>query len=211
MNGSFITTALFACLLGWNALAAEWTPATAKVLVRVHFKTVGGITYAFTKATVPDSCHRVAFVGPVKQEGNEFLQEIRYEVLQNAEQLACAEVITVLESVSALGALAAGNYTFSITSFGIVTETVSFSVEPTEEKTIDRFGFNADGQFKLHVNGVFPLVYSLESSTDLKTWVPVMEIQGGSFYPASDPGAVIVSADAKSGRRFYRLKVISVR
>ena len=156
---------------------------------------------------MPDSCYRIAGIGPVVKEGNDFSQDFKYEIPDPQGQFSCQENIVTQLSTEVLGNLPPGDYTFSIESYGDTVQTLTFSVS-APSKTIFNYSFE-EGRFRLHFDGVFPVRYEIQISSDLKTWTRLTETQGGALFPPSDPGVIIDETASTENRRFYRVQVLT--
>jgi len=156
---------------------------------------------------MPDSCYRIAGIGPVVKEGNDFSQDFKYEIPDPQGQFSCQENIVTQLSTEVLGNLPPGDYTFSIKSYGDTVQTLTFSVS-APSKTIFNYSFE-EGRFRLHFDGVFPVRYEIQISSDLKTWTRLTETQGGALFPPSDPGVIIDETASTENCRFYRVQVLT--
>jgi len=92
-------------------------------------------------------------------------------------------------------------------SYGDTVQTLTFSVS-APSKTIFNYSFE-EGRFRLHFDGVFPVRYEIQISSDLKTWTRLTETQGGALFPPSDPGVIIDETASTENRRFYRVQVLT--
>jgi len=89
--------------------------------------TVDGRTFAYAKLVFPDGGYRVANWGTATRSGNAFSSDATIEKFNGVS----AQVITSTAQIWDLGALAAGNYSFTFKNSGTNVETLNFTVSST--------------------------------------------------------------------------------
>jgi len=110
--------------IGWS-VAAEWQPTVLSAnQVELKSWTFEGRTYAYVKLTFPDAGYRVANWGTPVGTGNDFSADALVERFNGVS----AQVITTTAQIYDLGALSAGNYTFTFKNSGTNVKTLNFTV-----------------------------------------------------------------------------------
>ena len=113
--------------LNWNqgSCTSGWTPTTLTAS-QVMFKswTLNGHTFMYAKLTFPDAGYRVANWGTPVQSGNAFTDDATIEKFNGVS----AQAITNTAQIWDLGAIAAGNYTFTFKNSGTTVATFNFTV-----------------------------------------------------------------------------------
>ena len=117
--------------LNWNSIVCTngtWSP-TVLSPTQVDLKQwkVDGRTFIYAKLTFPDAGFRVTNWGTPTRAGNAFSVDALVEHFSGAS----AQVITSTAQIWDLGAIAAGNYTFSFKNSGTTVKTLSFTVSDT--------------------------------------------------------------------------------
>jgi len=107
------------------------SPWTATVLsasqVFLNSWTLQGHTFAYAKLTFPDAGYRVANWGTPVRGGNAFTDDATIEKFNGVS----AQAITSTAQIWDLGALAAGNYSFTFKNSGTTVSTLNFTVSST--------------------------------------------------------------------------------
>jgi hypothetical protein len=116
--------------LNWtqDGCTNAWTPTVLNAS-QVELKSwqVSGHTFAYAKLTFPDAGYRVSNWGTPSQAGNAFTVDATVERFNGVS----AQAITNTAQIWDLGALAAGDYTFTFKNSGTTVKTLSFSVSST--------------------------------------------------------------------------------
>jgi len=110
--------------LGWS-VTESWQATTLNAnQVELKSWTFEGRTYAYVKLTFPDAGYRVANWGTPVGTGNDFSADALVERFNGVS----AQVITTTAQIYDLGALSAGNYTFTFKNSGTNVKTLNFTV-----------------------------------------------------------------------------------
>jgi len=180
-------------LLGMTALNDAQFSTALPGQVDVTVTNLGGITYAICTATTSNTCDSITLEGPLTRTNNTFNQTFQGTTFIRSD---CGASITTVTNLLVLGALSPGDYLFGITASGETVKSVSFSVPPVAGKTFLGPRQLADGSVQFEIEGPASVRYTIEASTDLKTWIRL----GAGSLPGTfnDPDAAVFS------RRFYR-------
>lgn len=182
--------------LGITALNDGVFSAALPGAVQVVVTNVGGITYATYTITTSNSCERVAPSGPLTRTNNVFSQTFQGTTFIKPD---CVAEIAETNVTVLLGQLAPGNYSLRIMSNTQVVETVSFTVSADTDQTLSSPVRLADGSLQFEINGLAPIGYTIEASTDLEIWIPLD--RGSLPFTYIDPDAAIIP------QRFYRVLI----
>jgi hypothetical protein len=161
--------------------------------VDVIVTNIGGITYAICMATTSNTCQSITLAGRFTRTNNAFNQAVQGTTFVRDD---CVAAATTLTNTLLLGALPRGDYSFTISSVGQVANSVLFTVPVDRGSTFFAPTHLADGSLQFQINGLAPIRYTIEASTDLVKWVRI----GNGTLPDTfkDPDAVIYPA------RYYR-------
>ena len=161
--------------------------------VQVTVTNVGGISYASYVITTSNTCDRVELEGLLVRTNNTFRQAFQGTRLTQAD---CLAQETNQSGTLVLGALAPGEYAFDIVVDGQVFQSVPFTVPAYQSRTLLNPTRLPDGSVRFDLNGLAPVPYRIEYSTDLRSWTPL----ASGLLPATftDPDAAIFPT------RFYR-------
>jgi hypothetical protein len=113
--------------LNWNQSGCtnSWSPTTLTAnQVELKSWVLNGHTFVYAKLTFPDAGYRVANWGTPVLAGNAFTDDATVEKFNGVS----AQVITNTAQIWDLGALAAGNYTFTFKTSGTTVTTLNFTV-----------------------------------------------------------------------------------
>jgi hypothetical protein len=179
--------------LGITALNDGVFSAALPGAVQVVVTNVGGITYASYTITTSNSCERVALSGPLVRTNNVFSQAFQGTTFIKPD---CVAEIGETNGTILLGQLSPGNYSFRIMSSTQVVETIAFTIGTETARTLSAPMRLADGSLQFEINGLAPLGYTVEASSNLETWIPLEE--GVLPFTYVDPDAAIFP------QRFYR-------
>jgi hypothetical protein len=176
--------------------AGVWQPTTVGV-GPVSVVTTGSITYAEFKWELM-GCERVDSMGPVIRNGNNFSYNFELEMEIG---VPCPMFVILETTTVALGTLAPGDYTFTLTSWwNSVVTNITFTVPTNSTPTLQPVGFAADGSFNIHLTGVTNVSYVLQCSTDCMNWTSFST--NSVEQQLRDPSPVV------PGRRFYRVQIL---
>jgi len=111
-----------------NGCGASWSPTVLNAnQVELNSWTIDGRTSIYVKLTFPDAGYRVGNWGTPVQAGNAFTVDALVEKFNGGS----AQVITNTAQIYDLGAIAAGNYTFTFKNSGTTVKTLNFTVSLT--------------------------------------------------------------------------------
>ena len=116
--------------LNWNQANCTntWTPTTLSASqVELKSWTISGHTFIYAKLTFPSAGFRVANWGTPSQAGNAFTDDATVEIFNGFS----AQVITNTAQIWDLGAIPAGNYSFTFKNSGTTVTTLNFTVSAT--------------------------------------------------------------------------------
>ena len=120
--------------LNWNQSSCTntWSPIVLNSnQVFLNSWTINGHTFAYAKLTFPDAGYRVANWGTPVRGGNAFTDDATIEKFNGVS----AQAITSTAQIWDLGALAAGNYSFTFKNSGTTVSTLNFTVSSTPPPT----------------------------------------------------------------------------
>lgn len=173
----------FAFLLGKTNARASWTIVGPPHFTSTAISTVGGVTYfTHTSDQLADGCYAIRS-GPVVQAGTNISQEIYKEHWYDPNTL-CTQDAHSETHVSVLGALAPGEYLFSVISedalFGGKDVIASWGfVVPSSETFASVVNTN---QFcQITIKGVPSVEYVIQGTTNMTNWTSVYTNVGGPF------------------------------
>ena len=163
----------------------------------VSVVTTGSITYAeFQWALM--GCERVDSMGPLIRTGNNFSYNFE---LEEETGVPCPMYVILETTTVALGTLAPGDYTFTITSWwNSVVTNKTFTI-PMPTPILHPIGFGGDGSFQIQMsNGVTNVSYVLQCSTNLVNWISIST--NSVEQQLRDPSPVV------PGSRYYRVQIL---
>ncbi|MGB7747283.1 MAG: hypothetical protein WBN75_08345 [Verrucomicrobiia bacterium] len=174
-----------------------WVPITVGV-GPVSIVTTGSITYAeFQWGLV--GCEEVASMGPVIRNGNNFSYNFELQK-ETGPGIFCPMIAMIETTTVALGTLAPGDYSFTITSWwNSVVTNKTFTVPTNSSPTLQPIGF-AGGTFQIHLNGVTNVSYVLQCTTNFVNWTSLSTNSVGP--PLMDPSPGL------PGFHYYRVQVL---
>ena len=107
----------------------KWQPTVlnSSLVVLNSWKQLDGHTYVYAKLTFPDAGFIVTDWGTPTRSGNNFTADVRVERFSGGSVQAISNTAQIWD----LGALAAGNYTFTFQNSGTTVETLNFTVSST--------------------------------------------------------------------------------
>ena len=125
---------LFLVLLSFSARdvaqAQTWEPISSGFTTGIRIWTSGGNTFAEVRLTFPNTGHRVSDWGQVTRSENSFSVDARVERWTGIS----AQALITLEHTYSLGPLAAGAYSFTFKSHGVVTGSRQFDPSTAGER-----------------------------------------------------------------------------
>jgi uncharacterized protein DUF4214 len=119
-----------AVTLNWaiDNCGASWSPTVLNAnQVELNTWTIDGRTSIYVKLNFPTAGYRVGNWGTAVQAGNNFTVDALVEQFNGPS----AQVLTSTAQIYDLGALAAGNYTFTFKNSGTTVKTLNFTVSLT--------------------------------------------------------------------------------
>ena len=164
----------------------------------ISIVTTGSITYAeFNWGLM--GCEDVASMGPLIRNGNNFSCNFELEK-ETGPGIACPMFVIDETTTVTLGTLAAGDYTFTITSWSIPVTSTNFTVPTNSGPTLQPIGFAMDGSFHIQLTGVTNVSYVLQYSTNWVNWTSIST--NSVQQQLRDPSPVV------PGSRFYRVQIL---
>ena len=163
----------------------------------VSIVTTGSITYAeFNWGLM--GCEDVASMGPLIRNGNNFSYNFE---LERETGVICPMYVILETTTVALGTLAPGDYSFTITSWwNSVITNKTFTVPTNSGPTLQPIGFARDGSFHIQLTGVTNVSYVLQYSTNYVDWTSIST--NSVQQQLRDPSPVV------PGSRFYRVQIL---
>jgi hypothetical protein len=158
--------------------------------------TLGGISYLPYTLNVTNNCTIVEATGAVTRQGQELFQ-----TLGERTDAHCTGASANVSRTLPLGAFPPGSYQFHFMADGVVAYTVSFDV-PLNTGEILSFTRTAGGELNLQINGLPSVLYTLQSSTDLRTWFDVPTHVGTFLGPYS-----FLEPLTAEKVRYYRVRI----
>jgi hypothetical protein len=113
-----------------TASAQTWEPISTGFTTGIRIWTSGGNTFAEVRLTFPNTGHRVSDWGQVSRNENSFSVDAKVERWTGGS----GQAITTLEHTYSLGPLAAGAYSFTFKSNGVVTGSRQFDPSTAGER-----------------------------------------------------------------------------